>query len=186
MNVVYLKRLEAWMLKKGYSKTTAGIYTRCLRAIFNEVTSQGIIKRDKCYPFGRRLYEPSSSRNIKKALTLEDASKIFYCQPQCECEWKAKDFWLFSCLANGINSTDIAHLKFKNIDGDYPILERAKTENATPLAPRPITVFISDDLRQIIDYRGEIKIKSPNNYILPALEPNSIPFCQVELIKLFV
>lgn len=61
INVVYLRRLEAWMLEQNYSKTTVGIYTRCLRAIFNEAIFQGIIKREKCYPFGRRLYQPPAS-----------------------------------------------------------------------------------------------------------------------------
>lgn len=185
INVVYLKRLEAWMLEKGYSKTTVGIYTRCLRAIFNEAIFQGTIKRDKCYPFGRRLYQPPSSRNIKKALTLEDVSKIYYYQPECERERKAKDFWLFSYLANGINPTDIAHLKFKNIDGDYLIFERAKTENSTRLDPRPITVFLTEDLKKIVQYWGN-KDKSAGNYIFPILERNITPLRQVELIELFV
>lgn len=185
INVVYLKRLEAWMLELGYSKTTVGIYTRCLRAIFNEAIFQGIVKREKCYPFGRRLYQPPSSRNIKKALTLEDVSKIYYYQPECEREQKAKDFWLFSYLANGINPTDIAYLKYKNIDGEYLAFERAKTENSTRLDPRPITVFITEDLQKIIQYWGN-KNQSPNNYIFPILEHNITPLRQVELIELFV
>lgn len=185
INVVYLKRLEAWMLEQNYSKTTVGIYTRCLRAIFNEAIFQGIIKREKCYPFGRRLYQPPSSRNIKKALTLEDVSKIYYYQPECEQERKAKDFWLFSYLANGINPTDIAHLKYKNIDGEYLVFERAKTENSTRLDPRPIIVFITEDLQKIIQYWGN-KDQSLNNYIFPILEHNITPLRQVELIELFV
>lgn len=173
------------MLEKGYSKTTVGIYTRCLGAIFNEAIFHGISKRDNCCPFGRRLYQPPSSRNIKKALTLADVSKIYYYQPQCELKRKVKDFWLFSYLANGINPTDIAHLMYKNIDGEYPIVERPKTENSTRLDPRPITLFISDDLRQIIDYCGN-KDKSPNHYIFPILGHNITPLRQVELIALFV
>jgi hypothetical protein len=31
----------------------------------------GIIKREKCYPFGRRKYQIPTGRNIKKALTEE-------------------------------------------------------------------------------------------------------------------
>jgi integrase len=185
INVIYLKRFEAWMLEQEYSKTTVGIYTRCLRAAFNEAIFQGIIKRENCYPFGRRLYQPPSSRNIKKALTLEDVSKIYYYQPECERERKAKDFWLFSYLANGINPTDIAHLRYKNIDGEYLVFERAKTVNSTRLDPRPITVFISEDMQKIIDYWGN-KDKSPENYIFPWMEHNITPLRQVELCELFV
>lgn len=185
VNAAFLKQLEIWMLDKGYSKTTVGIYTRCLRAIFNEAIFQGIIKREKNYPFGRRLYQPPSSRNVKKALSLEDVSKIYHYQPECERERKAKDFWLFSYLANGINPTDIAYLKYKNIDEDYLVFQRAKTENSTRNDPKPITVFISEDLHKIIEYWGN-KDKSPDNYIFPILEHNISPLRQVELTELFV
>lgn len=86
INVICLKRFEAWMLEHKYSKTTVGICTCCLRALFNEAIFQGIIKKENCYPFGRRLYQPPTSRNIKKALALEDVSKIYYYQPQNERE----------------------------------------------------------------------------------------------------
>jgi len=185
IDVAFLKQFEAWMLRQDYSKTTVGIYTRGLRAIFNEAIFQGIIKREKCYPFGRRLYQPPSSRNIKKALTLKDVSKIYHYSPECERERKAKDFWLFSYLANGINPTDIAYLKYKNIDGEYLTFERTKTENSTRLDPRPITVFITEDLQKIIQHWGN-NDRSPNNYIFPVLEHNITPLRQVELIELFV
>jgi integrase/recombinase XerD len=63
------------MLRKNISKTTIGLYVRSLRCIFNEAIEDGIIKRDR-YPFGRRRYQVPTSRNIKKALTLEDVSKF--------------------------------------------------------------------------------------------------------------
>ncbi|OQP51106.1 hypothetical protein A4H97_00025 [Niastella yeongjuensis] len=185
IDVAFLKQLEAWMMDQEYSKTTVGIYTRCLRTMFNEAIFQGIINRDKCYPFGRRKYQPPTSRNIKKALTLEDVGKIYYYEPVCLEERKAKDFWLFSYFANGINPTDIAHLKYKNIDGEYITFERAKTENSTRSAPKPITVFISEDMQQIIDF-WSTKDKRPGNYIFPVLQHDITPLRQVELIELFV
>ncbi len=162
IGVAFLKQFEAWMLQQEYSKTTVGINTRSLRTIFNEAIFQGIIKKEKHYPFGRRLYQCPASRNIKKALTLEDVAKIYYYEPACEQERKAKDFWLFSYFANGINPTDIAYLKYKNIEDGYLIFEPAKTENSIRLTSKPITVFISEDIQRIIDYWGN-KNKSPNN-----------------------
>lgn len=185
ISVAFLKQLEEWMLQKEYSKTTVGIYTRCLRAIFNEAIFEGLIKREKCYPFGRRKYQCPSSKNRKKALTLEEVEKIFYYQPICERERFAKDFWLFSYFGNGINPTDIAHLKYKNIDDDYITFERAKTENATRSTPKPISIYITEELQEIIDYWGN-KDKQPNNYIFPVLQHNITALRQVELIELFV
>lgn len=184
IDVTFLKQLEAWMNDQEYSKTTIGIYTRSLRTMFNEAIFQGIIKREKHYPFGRRKYQPPASRNVKKALTLEDVGKIYYYEPVCIEERKAKDFWLFSYFANGINPTDIAHLKYKNIEGEFITFERTKTEN-TNRSGKPITVYITEDMQKVIDYWGN-KDKRPNNYIFPVLEHGITPLRQVELIELFV
>ena len=94
VTVDYLNDFERWMLRKNISKTTIGIYVRSLRCIFNEAIEDGIIKRDR-YPFGRRRYQVPTSRNIKKALTIEDVSKFYYYQPTRKEEQWAKDFWFF-------------------------------------------------------------------------------------------
>ena len=57
------------------AKATQGIYLRNLRAIFNEAIADGIISKEKCYPFGRRKYQIPTGRNIKKALKLEQIEK---------------------------------------------------------------------------------------------------------------
>lgn len=183
VTVDYLNDFERWMLRKNISKTTIGIYVRSLRCIFNEAIEDGIIKRER-YPFGRRRYQVPTSRNIKKALTLEDVSKLYYYQPTRKGEQWAKDFWFFSYLGNGINPKDIACLKYKNVEGDYFIFERAKTEKAARNDPKPITVFITEDMRAIID-QWATKDKSPNNYVFPVLEPDINALRQYELIELF-
>lgn len=185
ITVAFLKQYEVWMLAQNYSKTTVGIYTRCLRAIFNEAIFQGIIKKNKCYPFGRRKFQPPASKNIKKAVTLDDVAQIYFYELTCDRERKAKDFWLFSCFANGINPTDIAHLKFKNIDGEYLVYERAKTEASTRLDPKPITIYITEDMQRIIKYWSN-KDNNSDNYIFPFLPLNASPLKQVEMIELFV
>ena len=76
----YLHQYKNWMLKRGCLKTTVGIKLRPLRTIFNEAIEMGIIKREKCYPFGRRKYQIPTGRNIKKALTEEHISIIYYYQ----------------------------------------------------------------------------------------------------------
>jgi integrase len=184
VTVDYLNDYERCMLKQDYSKTTIGIYVRSLRTIFNEAIEDGIIKREK-YPFGRRRYQIPTSRNVKKALTLEDVSKIYHYEPTCQQEQWAKDFWLFSYLGNGINPKDIACLKYKNIEGDYFVFERAKTEKATRSDPKPISVYITEDMREIMD-RCANKDKNPNNYVFPVLEPGLTALRQYELIELFI
>lgn len=185
ITVSYLHQYEAWMLSQDYSKTTIGIYVRQLRTLFNEAIELGMLKREKHYPFGRRKYQIPTGRNVKRSLTIEEVAKIYNYQPECKQEQWAKDFWLFSYLANGINPKDMALLKFKNIAGEYLVFERAKTDKSTRNDPRPITVFLSEDLTEIIE-RWSNKDQSTGNYIFPILSAGITPMRQYELIELFI
>jgi integrase/recombinase XerD len=187
ITVSYLNQYEQWLRSKEVSKTTISIYVRGLRTIFNEAIDVGLIKREKCYPFGRRKYRIPSSKNIKKALELSDISKIYYyeCNSGIEGEQKGKDFWLFSYFGNGMNVKDIAFLKWKNIQDGYLIFERAKTERSMRSDPKPITVFINEDMWAIIDRWGN-NDRSPGNYIFPILEPGMTPLRQYDVVQLFV
>ncbi|MDR6571374.1 tyrosine-type recombinase/integrase [Chitinophaga ginsengisegetis] len=170
ITVSYLNQYERLMIDtNGCSKTTVGIKLRSLRAIFNEAIENGIIRKEKCYPFGRRKYQIPASRNIKKALELSDVQKIYEYIPDNETDKKARDYWLFCYLCNGMNPKDMAYLKFKNIDGNYINFIRAKTERSTRNDPRLITAYINDDIQRIIKDWGNKDIQ-PNNYLFPILE----------------
>ena len=135
-----MNEYESWLLNQNISKTTVGIYLRPLRALFNEAIEDGIIKREKCYPFGRRKYRIPASKNIKKALDLTDIKKIYYyeCDPETASEQRARDFWLFSYFANVMNPKDIACLKYKNINDCYIVFDRSKTERAMRSDPNQL------------------------------------------------
>ena len=183
----YLTQYENWLISQAVSKTTVGMYLRPLRALFNEAIEEGIIKREKCYPFGRRKYRIPTSKNIKKSLELNDIKKIYYyeCDPELESEQRARDYWLFSYFGNGMNPKDIACLKYKNINEDYLTFERSKTERAMRSDPKPITVFLTEDMKAIIKRWGN-KNKSSTNYIFPIMEDGMSPLRQYELLQLFV
>lgn len=183
ITVSYLKEYESWMKAQDRSRTTIGIYVRTLRTIFNEADAAGIIKKEKCYPFGRRKYLIPKTKNTKKSLLIDDISRIYYCQPTCDSEWRARDYWLFLYFANGMNTKDLALLKYKNIDGEYLKFERAKTEWSTRNDPKPITVYLTEDMRDIINRWGN-KDKDHNNFIFPLLEPGLTPLREYEIIQL--
>lgn len=187
VTVSFLYEYENWLSGQNISKTTMGMYLRPLRTIFNEAIEDGIIRREKYYPFGRRKYRIPASKNTKKALHLADVEKIYYykCDPKNDSEQRAKDYWLFSYFANGMNPKDIACLKYKNIHDGYIIFERSKTESALRSDPKPITIFMNDDMKAIIERWGN-KDHSPNNYIFPVMEIGISPLRQYELMQLFV
>ncbi len=69
--------------------------------------------------------------------------------------------------------------------GEYLVFERAKTEKSTRSDPRPISVFLSEDLLAIMD-RWANKDQNPNQFIFPILSSGLTPMRQYELIELFI
>lgn len=183
----FLFEYESTLFARNISKTTVGMYIRPLRTMFNEAIEDGTISREKNYPFGKRKYRIPTSKSVKKALDLEDVKRIYYyeCDPTNENEQKGRDFWLFSYFGNGMNVKDIAALKYKNIHDQYLVFERAKTERSLRSDPKPITVFITEDMWAIINRWGN-NDKSPGNYIFPILESGLSALRQFELNLLFV
>ncbi|CAN5666469.1 site-specific integrase [soil metagenome] len=171
ISVEFLRDYETWLTSEGKSISTVGIYLRPLRAVINQSIEEGLISKDN-YPFGKRRYQIPATRNIKKALTMEELSKIYYF-PAIQNTWweKAKDFFLFSYLANGINIKDIALLRYQNIDGEFIRFTRAKTRHTLRHASKQISVYISPEISQIID-RWKNKDTRVENFLFPILEPN--------------
>lgn len=183
VTVEYLYQYEQWMLNKGNSKTTVGIVMAPLRAVLNEVIEAGILKREKHYPFGRRKYQIPGSRNIKKSLTQQDIRNIYYYQSEDPLVNKGKKLWLFCYLANGLNVKDMIHLRYKNIDGEYLVIDRAKTERtARGAAARPITIYLTEDILEIINELGS-KDRSLNNFIFPLMRHGLTPLEQFDLLN---
>ena len=162
----FLDKYERFMLNNGKSQTTVGIYLRSLRAIYNQ---QNI--NVSLYPFGnsKKKYSIPVSRNIKKALTVEEIAKIynFQTEPNSMME-RAKDYWLFLYLSNGMNVKDFCLLKWKNIDGDLLSYVRAKTQRSRK-ETKTISVCLKPEARQIINRWGLPSI-SETAYIFPHLK----------------
>ena len=165
ITVSFLKRYEAAMLEAGKSSTTVGFYLRSLRTIMNKAD----IDR-KLYPFGtgKKKYTIPTGRNIKKALTLDEISRIYYYKAEAgTTKAMAKDYWIFSYLCNGLNVKDLCLLKWKNIEGDVLQYERAKTSR-TKREKKLIPVSLKPEAKAIISRWGQPAI-NPEAYIFPHL-----------------
>lgn len=181
----YLRQYEKWMRDRDCSKSTVGINLRPLRSIYNLAIDEFNLIPRKNYPFGRRKYLIPTSKNIKKALGQDDISKIYYYQTDNVEYRQARDYWLFFFFANGMNPKDAALLRYRNIQGEFIVFERAKTQLTTRNDPKPITVYITEDIQAIID-RWNNKDKSPNNYIFPILHSNMTVLEEHFAIKAFI
>ena len=165
---LFLKKYEMWMLDQGNSKSTISIYLRCLRAIYNQ---QNIDK--SIYPFGKgsKKYTIPTSRNIKKALTVEEIGKIFsYKSKPNSTEDMAKDYWLFLYLSNGMNVKDFCLLKWENISGDMLTYKREKTKSSR-VETKQISVALKSESLAIIKKWGQPSINK-EAYIFPHFQYN--------------
>ena len=185
ITVDFLEKYEAWFLARGKSISTVGIYLRPLRAILNEAIEDGIITKENNYPFGKRRYQIPASKNIKKALTLEEMSRIFKYEP-LQGTWydKAKDFFIFSYLGNGINMKDIALLKNKDIEGEFIRFTRAKTANTNRSSSTQISICLVPEMKAVIDKWRTIN-QHPDNFLFPILDKSMSTERQGEVIKQF-
>ncbi|MFK5895021.1 MAG: tyrosine-type recombinase/integrase, partial [Pseudomonadota bacterium] len=100
------------------------------------------------------------TRSNKPRLTQIQLKKLFDFEPAISSvEDFAKDIFIFSFLARGMNHTDIAQLTPKNIINGTILFHRAKTNGATQIT-------INSTMKQIINkYKG----KSELGYIFPIL-----------------
>ena len=161
----FLKKYESWMTKNGKSISTVGIYLRSLRAVYN---LQNIDK--SVYPFGtgKNKYAIPTSKNTKKALSVEEIGKIYNYEAEPDSTKEmAKDYWLFLYLCNGMNVKDFCFLKWGNIDGNILTYKRAKTERSQRES-KQISVALKPESWAIIKKWGQKSINK-DTFLFPHL-----------------
>ncbi|EKB47276.1 tyrosine-type recombinase/integrase [Cecembia lonarensis] len=168
ITVKFLESYEAWMTEtQQKSSTTVGIYLRALRVILNKAIDLKIIDKE-FYPFGKRKYEIPASRNIKKAFNTDQLTKLFQAVPKIEEQEKAKDYWFFSFVCNGMNIKDIVYLKWKNIHDGQIEFVREKTKRTKKAKQKTIQVPLTDFAKSFIEKYGNSD-RSKNSYVFPII-----------------
>lgn len=169
IDVEFLQKFEKWILEQGKSITTVGIYLRPLRAIINIAKDKGACRAD-AYPFGKRKYVIPTGKNIKRSLNIDQIRQIFSYKtmPGSSAE-KAKDFWIFTYLCNGINMMDIAYLQGKDMDSQSIRFIRQKTKRTTKGDPLIITAARNVYINAVLSKWGR-ENPLPDEYIFSIVE----------------
>lgn len=168
ITVKFLNDYEIWMTdKKERTLTTVGIYLRGLRVIFNRAIEMRSID-PSLYPFGSKRYEIPASTNTKKAFDSNQLGILFQAKSETPEQEKARDFWFFSFVCNGMNMKDILHLKWKNLNNGQIEFVREKTKRTKKANIKPIQVPLTDFAKSFIDKYGT-KERNPNGFIFPVL-----------------
>jgi len=146
----WLNDYERYMLDKGRSLTTVGIYVRALRAIFHKAIEENEVGRD-LLPFGKSKYVVPAPKKKKSAMSSTELGLLFNAQPESPHQRKARDFFFLSYTLNGMNLSDIAKLRWKDIHGEHLVFVRTKTAKSTRGNQKEISVPISSYARSIFE-----------------------------------
>jgi site-specific recombinase XerD len=180
ITVDWLKEYEKYMISKGKSYTTVGIYTRTLRVVFNNAIENNDIIKD-IYPFGKNKYKIPRTKKVKKALSSIQLKVLFNAKVSNEKEETAKDFWFFSYACNGMNLKDIALLRYSDIQSNKFTYYRAKTFDKSS-EKIEITIYLTDFTKSIIKKYGN---KSKNELIFNIVSHKEDSKIQYKKIKNF-
>ncbi|HOU03466.1 MAG TPA: site-specific integrase [Bacteroidales bacterium] len=176
----WLKKYEAHLLEEGKSYTSISMYMRALQAIMNEGKRQGVISQAQ-YPFGKDKYEIPEESGRKMALTLTQIGEVLRFPLLSDTEKKCRDLWFFSYLTNGINMSDLLHLKYSNIVNGNIRFYRQKTV-AKSRKKKEIVAVLLPEMKQIIERWGN-PYKKADNFIFPFLKDGMTPVEEQRIIK---
>ena len=184
ISVDWLKAYEKFMIGKGKSYTTVGIYTRTLRAIFNNAIEENDISND-IYPFGKNKYKIPRTKKVKKALNSIQLKTLFNAKTSNENEEKVKNFWFFSYACNGMNLKDIALLKYSDIEDNKFTYYRAKTFDKSS-EKTEITIYLTDFTQSVIEIYGNEKKNGLVFNIVTQTEDSETQYKQIKNFNRFI
>lgn len=180
----WLERYENYMIREsGKSRTTVSMYVRALRTVFNHAIAEKDIDPE-IYPFGKRKYQVPAVKSVKKALAKSDLKTLMQAEAKTPEQEKARDFWFFSYICNGMNIKDIALLRYENIQDGKIVFYRAKTINTSKADLRPVVVHLTDYAKSIIEKYGHPS-QSSKQLVFPILSEYKSEVDKFNAIKNF-
>ncbi|HCS21287.1 MAG TPA: transposase [Bacteroidetes bacterium] len=162
VSVAFLKKLEVDYLSRGNSYNGLAAILRSLRAVYNKAIQDNLIEKT-AYPF--EVYKIKKNPTAKRAISQDAITRILSLEldEKHEC-FHARNYFLFSYLAFGLNFTDAAWMKVKDIADGRIRYTRRKTKQIYDLK-------IFEAMNPIIAYYAEGK--KPNDFLFPIIKrPN--------------
>jgi integrase len=171
VNVAFLNRYETYLRSKGCADTTMSVYFRTLRAALNKAIGEKLLATD-LYPFSRNVseYDKFSLAKFdlttrKRAISKDEIRLIEAVEATTPRILLAKNLFLFSYYAGGINYVDMAQLRWRDVQGGRLQYIRQKTGGLFNLKLRDVALAI-------IDHYYPVTSTGPNAYVFGVLDPD--------------
>ncbi|MFO8128682.1 MAG: site-specific integrase [Bacteroidales bacterium] len=158
LNYDFLVRFENFCKKRGNSTNTIAVYMRTIKMIFNRGIKTGVVKQEQ-YPFSgykirtmktKKRAVPREVIELIEKLELEENTRI----------WHARNYFLFSFYAMGMNFADMAYLKLENIIEGRIEYKRQKTK-------KQYSIKITPQMDKILQHY--IHLNESGDYIFPII-----------------
>lgn len=180
-----MKKFEAYCISRGNRESSIAIRMRTLRSVFNQAIRNQVIT-EKQYPFRHYKISKLKESGKKEYLNEEEIEKLKKYEPKDEKLSFAKDMFLFSYYARGINFLDLIKLekKFLNIDridyirsktgvpvsfkiNDYArnIMEKYKSEDSSKFifnimnTEKPTQIYLKNRSKKVLTYYVNMQLK---------------------------
>ncbi len=157
----FLKGFENYHINLGNKPNTYGGYFRILRAIHYEYCKLNDLPEPNIYKRFNIARIKNEAR--KKSLSKEQLKKLIDYDPPSEAQASAKQIFLFSFYARGINLMDMLQLTDKNLEGDLLAYRRQKTG-------KQMKIKLVDQALEILRY-----FQNDSPYLFPYMREGDIP-----------
>ena len=175
INYDFLIAFESYLRANNCNDGGIGVYMRNIRSIYNSAIKSKIVSSET-YPFRDYIISKLKSSKVKKALSKQDLQLLLDYDFSTNKEGiKALYTYLFSFYCRGMNFTDLAELKWDDIDLSSFSYIRNKT-----LVKLNVKIPDNKYMIEILQY---FKIYRPFNtdYIFPILEKDQNLYTKIEL-----
>lgn len=167
----FLYKYEVFLRSRGGSDGGIGVRMRAIRALYNFAIERKIAKEED-YPFKTYKVSKLKSKNLKKALKMEEILKIRDIDLSKYPRFvDSRNYFIFSFYTRGMNFADMMKLEWKEIDQDKIYYTRSKTKGN-------FRIKILPPVREILNYYKEFSIGT--NYVFPILLKNNLTPPQLE------
>ena len=152
----FLNRFYTKKKSDGCSIPTINSYLTDLRTIINYFTKTvKLIPKSYDYPFGNGGYSITTFFPKKLVMKNDETKSVVdfndFDSPQQE---YARDIWLFLYRCNGINYADLLRMRWTNIQGEYFVFFRMKTESTRKNNIKEIVAPITQKVQEVLDKVG--------------------------------
>ena len=173
----FLDKYEKFLRKSDCSDGGIGVYMRNIRSTYNVAIKSKVAKQE-LYPFKDYKISSLKSQKIKKALSKEQLQKLIdFDIQQIPSAVNARHLYLFSFYTRGMNFTDLAELKWSEIEHSKFAYKRNKTGiNIRVKIPE------NEVTNEILNFYREYRPYS-TDYIFPILKKNILEYDEEELFN---